>query len=106
MIVLESLRKYFHRGGVNEVLALDRVNLTLQQGDFVTLIGSNGAGKSTLLNCVAGTHPQDSGRLLLDGTDIGPWPEHRRATRRTGRNGARSGRSALRHAPCRHSWAP
>ena len=79
MIVLEAVSKYFHRGGVNEVLALDRIDLTIERGDFVTVIGSNGAGKSTLLNCLAGTYPHDSGRLTVDGTDIGQWPEHRRA---------------------------
>ena len=58
MIVLEAMTKYFHRGGVNEVLALDRIDLTIEKGDFITVIGSNGAGKSTLLNCLAGTLPR------------------------------------------------
>ena len=79
MIVLEAMSKYFHRGGVNQVLALDAIDLTIGQGDFITVIGSNGAGKSTLLNCLAGTFPQDCGRLLLNGTNISAWPEHKRA---------------------------
>jgi putative ABC transport system ATP-binding protein len=79
MIELTGLTKYFNRGGVNEVLALDRIDLRIAVGEFVTVIGSNGAGKSTLLNCLAGSVPIDEGRLLLDGADITAWPEHRRA---------------------------
>jgi putative ABC transport system ATP-binding protein len=79
MLRLETFTKYFHRGSVNEVLALDHLDLTVAEGDFVTLIGSNGAGKSTLLNCLAGTQLLDQGRLLLGNQDIGAWPEHRRA---------------------------
>ncbi len=79
MINIEALTKYFHRGSVNEVLALDNISLHVQAGDFITLIGSNGAGKSTLLNCLAGTHSLDRGRIVLDGRDITTWPEHRRA---------------------------
>ena len=79
MIRLSALTKYFHRGSVNEVLALDGIDLTVAEGDFVTIIGSNGAGKSTLLNCLAGTHGIDQGQLVLDGRDISQWPEHRRS---------------------------
>jgi putative ABC transport system ATP-binding protein len=79
MIKLINFTKYFHRGSINEVLALDRIDLDVAEGDFITIIGSNGAGKSTLLNCLAGTHPMDQGNILLDDQDIGPWPEHRRA---------------------------
>ena len=79
MIRLTSFTKYFHRGSVNEVLALNNIDLGVAEGDFVTIIGSNGAGKSTLLNCLAGTHTMDQGQLLLDGHDISQWPEHQRA---------------------------
>ena len=79
MIELERLTKYFHKGSINQVLALDHLDLNVEKGDFITIIGSNGAGKSTLLNCLAGTHEPDSGRLLLQGRDIAHWPEHRRA---------------------------
>lgn len=79
MIRLATITKYFNRGSVNEVLSLDRVDLDIARGDFVTLIGSNGAGKSTLLNCVAGSLFPDEGRLTLDDRDITFWPEHRRA---------------------------
>lgn len=79
MIELTGITKYFHRGSVNEVLALDGVSLSVSDGDFITVIGSNGAGKSTLLAAVAGSFLPDSGAITLDGTDITAWPEHRRA---------------------------
>ena len=79
MIRLEQFTKYFHKGSVNQVLALKGIDLQAARGDFITIIGSNGAGKSTLLNGLAGTFPPDSGRLLLLGEDITQWPEHRRA---------------------------
>ena len=79
MIRLANFTKYFHKGSVNQVLALDQMDLTVEDGDFITIIGSNGAGKSTLLNCLAGTYEPDGGRLLLDEQDIVHWPEHRRA---------------------------
>jgi len=79
MIILKDFTKYFHRGSVNEVLALDNISLEIGQGDFITIIGSNGAGKSTLLNGLAGTFFPDTGILMLDNTDITLWPEYRRA---------------------------
>lgn len=79
MIHIRELSKYFHKGSVNEVLALDKVTLSVEKGDFITLIGSNGAGKSTLLNCLAGTYSLDKGCVTLDDRDISDWPEHRRA---------------------------
>ncbi len=79
MLVLDRIVKYFHKGGVNEVLALNGVSLEVEKGDFITIIGSNGAGKSTLLTGVAGGFLPDSGRLLLDGEEITRLPEHRRA---------------------------
>ena len=79
MIQLSQFTKYFHKGSINQVLALDCLDLAVADGDFITIIGSNGAGKSTLLNCLAGTHEPDDGRLLLNGQDIAHWPEHRRA---------------------------
>lgn len=79
MIAIRGLTKYFYRGSINEVLALDRIDLDIRSGDFITVIGSNGAGKSTLLNCLAGTFLPDSGSLHLHDRDISRWPEHRRA---------------------------
>ena len=79
MIHLEKIVKYFHKGSVNEVFALNHIDLHIEEGDFVTVIGSNGAGKSTLLNCIAGGFFPDSGRLTIGGADVTAWPEHRRA---------------------------
>ena len=79
MITLEQVTKYFHRGSINQVLALEAVDLAVAPGDFITIIGSNGAGKSTLLNCVAGSFTPDKGRIMLDDQEITAWPEHRRA---------------------------
>ncbi|MDR2339284.1 MAG: ATP-binding cassette domain-containing protein [Deltaproteobacteria bacterium] len=79
MLRLEGLSKWFAKGTVNEVQALDGLDLEVGTGEFVCVIGSNGAGKSTLLNCVAGTYPPDKGRILLAGEDIGGRPEFKRA---------------------------
>lgn len=79
MIALHKITKYFHRGSINEVLAIEGINLDVCRGDFITIIGSNGAGKSTLLNCLAGSHPVDEGRITIDNRDVTSWPEHRRA---------------------------
>jgi putative ABC transport system ATP-binding protein len=69
----------FNRGTVNEKVALDGLNLHLDKGDFVTVIGGNGAGKSTMLNMIAGVYPLDSGTVTLDGNDISRLSEHARA---------------------------
>lgn len=79
MIVLDSIVKYFHRGSVNEVFALNNLSLTIGEGEFVSVIGSNGAGKSTLLNCIAGGFLPDSGTVSINGLDVTRWPEYRRA---------------------------
>jgi len=65
---------------VNEVRALQGVDLTLDEGSFVVVLGTNGSGKSTLLNAVAGSFFVDEGRIRLDGHDVTRWPEHRRAS--------------------------
>lgn len=79
MIKLEHIVKYFHKGSVNEVFALNDISLQLDEGDFVTVIGSNGAGKSTLLNCIAGGFFPDSGRIFIGAHEVTAWPEHKRA---------------------------
>ena len=66
MLRIEHISKTFHPGTVNEKKALDDFSLTVNDGDFVTIIGSNGAGKSTLFNSIAGNFLVDSGRILLD----------------------------------------
>ncbi|PIE69557.1 MAG: ABC transporter ATP-binding protein [Deltaproteobacteria bacterium] len=79
MIRLDRCSKYFHRGSVNEVIALNRIDLDIPEGDFITVIGSNGAGKSTLLNCIAGSFFPDSGSITIDDKEVTNWPEYRRA---------------------------
>jgi putative ABC transport system ATP-binding protein len=79
MIRLETMTKYFHSGGGDATTALDKIDLHVRPGDFVSIIGSNGAGKSSLLNCLAGTYPVDAGRIRLAGKDVTAWPEYRRA---------------------------
>ena len=79
MLVLRDLHKTFNPGTVMQKKALDGVNLVLNKGDFVTVIGGNGAGKSTMLNAISGTFQVDSGAILLDGRDMTHLPEHKRA---------------------------
>lgn len=79
MLELRNIYKTFNKGTVNEKKALCGVNLTLNDGDFCTVIGGNGAGKSTTLNAIAGVWPVDSGAILIDGKDISALPEHKRA---------------------------
>lgn len=79
MLELKNISKTFNKGTVNEKLALDNLNLKLNDGDFVTVIGGNGAGKSTMLNAITGVFPIDSGSVLIDGNDISKLPEHKRA---------------------------
>jgi len=80
MLELQGLRQTFNPGTVNEVRALQGVDLTLDEGSFVVVLGTNGSGKSTLLNAVAGSFFLDEGRIRLDGHDVTRWPEHRRAS--------------------------
>ena len=70
MLELKNLYKTFNAGTVNEKRAIDGLDLTLEDGDFVTIIGGNGAGKSTTLNLIAGVFPADQGNIILDGVDI------------------------------------
>lgn len=80
MLELLNLHKTFNRGTINEKVALDGVNLQLNAGDFVTIIGGNGAGKSTTLNAIAGVWPIDQGSITVDGVDISDLSEHKRAS--------------------------
>ena len=79
MLEIKNIYKTFNAGTVNEKCALKGVNLTLEDGDFVTVIGGNGAGKSTLLNAIAGVWPVDEGEILIDGKNVTKLPEHKRA---------------------------
>lgn len=79
MLEIKGVNKTFNAGTINEKVALKGINFTLEDGDFVTVIGGNGAGKSTLLNMIAGTYPVDCGSIVIDGIDITNLPEHKRA---------------------------
>ena len=79
MLELKELYKTFNPGTINAKTALSGLSVTLNDGDFVTVIGGNGAGKSTMLNATAGTFFVDSGKVLIDGADVTNLPEHKRA---------------------------
>ena len=79
MLKLENISLTFNPGTVNEKKALENLNLHLEKGDFVTILGSNGAGKSTLFNTIAGTFLPDSGKVYLDGKDITKLPDYKRS---------------------------
>src|SRR6056297_1679614 len=79
MINLERLTKVFYKNTSNENKALSKIDLHVNNGDFISIIGSNGAGKSTLLNCIAGVHQINGGNIVLDGEVINDVSEHKRA---------------------------
>ena len=79
MLDVKEIRKTFNKGTVNEKKALQGLNLHLNDGDFVTVIGGNGAGKSTMLNAIAGVWPVDSGSIVIDDIDVTKQPEYKRA---------------------------
>ena len=79
MLEVRNLYKTFNAGTINEKKAINGLSLTLEDGDFVTVIGGNGAGKSTLLNLVAGVFPVDDGSITIAGQDVTRLPEHKRA---------------------------
>ena len=79
MLEIKNISKTFNAGTINEKKALRDLSLTLNDGDFVTVIGGNGAGKSTLLNAICGTWQVDCGEIVIDGKDVTHTPEHKRA---------------------------
>lgn len=79
MLKISHVSKTFNKGTVNEKKALSDLNLTIEDGDFITVIGGNGAGKSTLLNLIAGVYPPDCGHIVLNQREIALLPEHKRA---------------------------
>ena len=80
MLELKNISKTFNKGTVNAKTALDNLSLTLNDGDFVTVIGGNGAGKSTMLNAIAGVFRVDEGSIIADGNDITYLPDYKRAS--------------------------
>lgn len=79
MLEISHITKVFNAGTVNEKVAIDDLSLTINDGDFITVIGGNGAGKSTLLNSISGTYPLDSGKIIVDSEDVTRLPEYKRA---------------------------
>ncbi|MGD7009557.1 ABC transporter ATP-binding protein [Metabacillus sp. 84] len=79
MLHLKQINKIFNEGTPDEKIALDRINLSLKQGDFVTIIGSNGAGKSTMMNVISGVLSPDVGIVEVDGKDVTILPEYKRS---------------------------
>ncbi|MBS7359440.1 MAG: ABC transporter ATP-binding protein [Oscillospiraceae bacterium] len=79
MLQIKGVEKTFNAGTINEKKALRGIDLTLNEGDFVTVIGGNGAGKSTMLNMIAGVYPVDCGTITIDGIDVTKLPEYKRA---------------------------
>ncbi|SDL14346.1 putative ABC transport system ATP-binding protein [Maridesulfovibrio ferrireducens] len=79
MLTIQKAVKTFNPNSVNEVQALREIDLKVDKGDFITIIGSNGAGKSTFLNSIAGSFILSSGKILINNQDVTSWPEHKRA---------------------------
>lgn len=79
MLKVHGIYKTFNKGTINEKKALNGIDLELNEGDFVTIIGGNGAGKSTLLNSICGVFPVDRGSITIDGYNITRLPEYKRA---------------------------
>ncbi len=79
MLEVKNVTKVFNAATINEKVALNGISLTLNDGDFVTVIGGNGAGKSTMLNAIAGSFPIDQGNIIIDNDDVTKIPEYKRA---------------------------
>lgn len=79
MLELKGISKTFNPGTINEKKAITNLDLSIHEGDFITVIGSNGAGKSTILNLISGVIPIDSGKMLLENQDITNMKEFKRA---------------------------
>lgn len=78
MLEIKHIDKYYNQGTVNEMCLFEDFNLTIHENEFVSVVGSNGSGKTTLLNIICGSIPVDSGRIIINGTDISRMPEFRR----------------------------
>ena len=99
MLKLDNIHKTFNPGTINAKIALNGVNLTLNEGDFVTVIGGNGAGKSTTLNAIAGVWPIDSGKIYIGGDDVTKLSEHKRA-----KYLGRVFQDRRKHGDCSKTW--
>lgn len=79
LLQIHNITKIFGEGTINEKVAINNLSITLEEGDFVTVIGNNGAGKSTLMNAIAGVFPMDEGQIIIGEKDVTKEPEHKRA---------------------------
>ena len=79
MIVLENINKVFNKGKVNAVTALDNISVKINDREFAVVVGVNGSGKTTLLNIIGGAEMPSSGSIIIDGTDVTNFPEHKRS---------------------------
>jgi len=79
MLKIDKISKTFGKGSINEKLAIDDLTLSVEEGEFITIIGSNGAGKSSLMNCISGVYGIDGGRIVLDDRDMTKLPEYKRS---------------------------
>ena len=78
MLELKHIDKYYNQGTINEMCLFEDFNLTVNENEFVSVVGSNGSGKTTLLNIICGSIPIDSGRIIINGKDISRMPEFKR----------------------------
>lgn len=81
MLEIKNISKTFNAGTANEKRAIEDLSITINDGDFITVIGGNGAGKSTLLNLISGTYSLDTGKVIINGEDVSKQKEYKRASK-------------------------
>ncbi|HIW21435.1 MAG TPA: ATP-binding cassette domain-containing protein [Candidatus Dorea intestinavium] len=78
MLELRNIEKYYNPGTINEMCLFDKFNLSVKEGEFLTVVGSNGSGKTSMLNIICGTIPFEGGQIIINGKDISKSPEYKR----------------------------
>jgi putative ABC transport system ATP-binding protein len=81
MLKLQNINKYYNPGTLNEMCLFDNFNLTIQDQEFVSVVGSNGSGKTSMLNIICGSIPIDEGKIIINDVDISNMPEFKRQKR-------------------------